>query len=115
MLRGFGARDHEATVLETERLAPHFVRIRNGVPNTVRGRGGRTDVVVAVLVPRPRRHRRGTLALMAGLHEPVRGRVLFDGVDLATLDPAARRAAVSVVFQHPYLFEGSPRRQRARW
>jgi len=43
------------------------------------------------------------------LHEPVRGRVLFDGVDLATLDPAARRAAVSVVFQHPYLFDGSLR------
>jgi ATP-binding cassette subfamily B protein IrtA len=28
MLRGFGARDHMATVLETVRIAPHFVRIR---------------------------------------------------------------------------------------
>jgi ATP-binding cassette subfamily B protein IrtA len=28
MLRGFGARDHEATVVETERLAPHFLRVR---------------------------------------------------------------------------------------
>lgn len=28
ILRGFGARDHVATVLETERVAPHFVRIR---------------------------------------------------------------------------------------
>lgn len=28
ILRGFGARDHVATVLETERIAPHFVRIR---------------------------------------------------------------------------------------
>lgn len=28
MLRGFGARDHEATVRETEQLAPHFLRIR---------------------------------------------------------------------------------------
>jgi ATP-binding cassette, subfamily B, bacterial IrtA/YbtP len=28
MLRGFGARDHSATVLETIRIAPHFVRIR---------------------------------------------------------------------------------------
>lgn len=28
MLRGFGARDHEATVRETEQLAPHLVRIR---------------------------------------------------------------------------------------
>jgi len=49
------------------------------------------------------------LALIAGLHEPSTGRVRFDGVDLATLDPAARRAAVSVVFQHPYLFDGSLR------
>ncbi|MEZ0341828.1 ABC transporter ATP-binding protein/permease [Mycobacterium sp. pV006] len=28
MLRGFGARDHEATVLEKHYLAPHFVRVR---------------------------------------------------------------------------------------
>lgn len=49
------------------------------------------------------------LALIAGLHEPTSGRVLFDGVDIATLDPVARRAATSVVFQHPYLFDGSLR------
>lgn len=49
------------------------------------------------------------LALIAGLHEPTSGRVLFDGVDIASLDPAARRAATSVVFQHPYLFDGSLR------
>ncbi|KBZ61474.1 ABC transporter ATP-binding protein/permease [Mycobacterium colombiense] len=28
MLRSFGARDHTATVLETVRIAPHFVRVR---------------------------------------------------------------------------------------
>lgn len=49
------------------------------------------------------------LGLIAGLHEPDRGRVLFGDVDLATLEPEARRAAVSVVFQHPYLFDGSLR------
>lgn len=49
------------------------------------------------------------LALIAGLHEPTRGRVLIDGVDAATLDAVARRAASSVVFQHPYLFHGSIR------
>lgn len=49
------------------------------------------------------------LALIAGLHQPVSGRVMLDGVDLAALDPDARRAAVSVVFQHPYLFDGSLR------
>ena len=49
------------------------------------------------------------LALIAGLHEPTRGRVLIDGVDAANLDADARRAVSSVVFQHPYLFHGSIR------
>lgn len=49
------------------------------------------------------------LALIAGLHEPTRGRVLIDGVDATMLDAEARRAASSVVFQHPYLFHGSIR------
>ncbi|UXA16799.1 ABC transporter ATP-binding protein [Mycobacterium sp. SMC-4] len=49
------------------------------------------------------------LALIAGLHEPQAGRVLIDGVDLAALEPDARRGAVSVVFQHPYLFDGALR------
>ncbi|MGE2836329.1 ABC transporter ATP-binding protein [Mycobacterium sp. SMC-4] len=49
------------------------------------------------------------LALIAGLHQPDSGRVLIDGVDLASLDPEARRAVLSVVFQHPYLFDGALR------
>jgi ATP-binding cassette subfamily B protein IrtA len=32
MMKGFGARDHTATVIETERIAPHFVRIRMQSP-----------------------------------------------------------------------------------
>lgn len=32
MLRSFGARDHAATVLETVRIAPHFVRVRMTSP-----------------------------------------------------------------------------------
>ncbi len=32
MLRGFGARDHTATVVETVRIAPHFVRVRMESP-----------------------------------------------------------------------------------
>ena len=32
MLRGFGARDHTATVIETVQIAPHFVRIRMESP-----------------------------------------------------------------------------------
>jgi ATP-binding cassette subfamily B protein IrtB len=49
------------------------------------------------------------LALIAGLYQPTRGRVLVDGVDVATLGAEARRAASSVVFQHPYLFHGTIR------
>jgi ATP-binding cassette subfamily B protein IrtB len=49
------------------------------------------------------------LALIAGLYQPTRGRVLVDGVDVATLDAEGRRAASSVVFQHPYLFHGTIR------
>lgn len=49
------------------------------------------------------------LALIAGLHEPTGGRVLLDGVDAAGLDPSSRRAASSVVFQHPYLLDGTIR------
>ncbi len=49
------------------------------------------------------------LALIAGLHQPTRGRVVIDGADAATLSGEARRAVSSVVFQHPYLFHGTIR------
>lgn len=49
------------------------------------------------------------LSLIAGLHQPTEGRVLIDGVDAASLDDESRRAATSVVFQQPYLFDGSIR------
>jgi ATP-binding cassette subfamily B protein IrtB len=49
------------------------------------------------------------LALIAGLQEPTAGRVLIDGVDMAALDAETRRAASSVVFQHPCLFDGTIR------
>lgn len=47
------------------------------------------------------------LALIAGLHQPTGGRILIDGVDAASLERETRRAATSVVFQHPYLFDGT--------
>lgn len=49
------------------------------------------------------------LSLIAGLLQPTRGRVLLDGRDVAGLTAEAHRDAVSVVFQHPYLFEGTLR------
>ena len=47
------------------------------------------------------------LALIAGLHRPDRGQILVDGTDAADLDPEVRRRLVSVVFQHPYLFDAT--------
>ncbi|CAJ1496224.1 ABC transporter ATP-binding protein [[Mycobacterium] kokjensenii] len=47
------------------------------------------------------------LALIAGLHEPTGGRVMLDGADAAELDAPSRRAVCSVVFQHPYLLDGT--------
>ncbi len=49
------------------------------------------------------------LSLIAGLHEPTAGRVLLDGTDAAGLDASSRRAVSSVVFQHPYLLDGTIR------
>ncbi|AUI64481.1 ABC transporter ATP-binding protein [Amycolatopsis sp. BJA-103] len=49
------------------------------------------------------------LALLAGLHQPTGGRVLVGGTDLAELSAADRRELVTVVFQQPYLFDGSVR------
>ncbi|WP_396929709.1 ABC transporter ATP-binding protein [Mycolicibacterium sp.] len=47
------------------------------------------------------------LSLIAGLHTPERGQIIIDGIAAADIDPDARRALVSVVFQHPYLFDGT--------
>ncbi|MGO4447066.1 ABC transporter ATP-binding protein [Mycobacterium sp. 2YAF39] len=47
------------------------------------------------------------LSLIAGLHTTDRGHILVDGTDIGDLDAAARRALVSMVFQHPYLFDGA--------
>jgi ATP-binding cassette subfamily B protein IrtB len=47
------------------------------------------------------------LGLAAGLNQPTTGRILVDGHDLWSCDGATRRELVSVVFQNPYLFEGT--------
>ncbi len=48
---------------------------------------------------------KSTLAnLLLGLFQPSSGRILYDGVDLATLEAHSVRAQLGVVTQHPYLF-----------
>ncbi len=46
------------------------------------------------------------LSLIAGLHTPDRGQILVDGTDIGVLDARMRQQLVSMVFQHPYLFDG---------
>lgn len=49
------------------------------------------------------------LTLLAGLHNPSAGSILLDGKNVSQFDTASRRDAVSVVFQEPYLFDGTVR------
>ncbi|MCC8234838.1 thiol reductant ABC exporter subunit CydD [Pinisolibacter aquiterrae] len=46
-------------------------------------------------------------ALLLGLVEPSRGRVLIDGVDLAAIDPAQWRRAIAHIPQRPHLFDAT--------
>jgi len=51
--------------------------------------------------------------LMAGLYHPTAGRLLYDGVDLASLDRASVRSQLGIVTQETQLFSGSIRRNIA--
>jgi ATP-binding cassette subfamily B protein len=42
--------------------------------------------------------------LLLGLYSPTAGRVLLDGIDLATLHPRSVRSQIGVVTQNPYIF-----------
>jgi len=50
-----------------------------------------------------------TAALMARLYDPTRGRVLLDGRDIRTFDPAERAARIGFILQEPFLFTGTIR------
>ena len=83
------------------RYAPEGPPVLDGL-NLVLEPGTTTDVVG------PSGSGKSTvLALLAGLHSPTSGSILVDGMDAAALDAASRRNLVSMVFQHPYLFDGS--------
>lgn len=46
------------------------------------------------------------LSLLLGFHRPTKGRILVDGVDLATLDPRSVRRRIGTVAQDVFLFSG---------
>ena len=47
--------------------------------------------------------------LLVGLEDPEAGRVLLGGLELDGIDPAARRQAISIVFQESFLFASTVR------
>lgn len=52
--------------------------------------------------------------LLLRFHDPEAGRVLVDGIDLTTLDPAALREAIALVPQDPVIF-GTTARENLRY
>ena len=53
--------------------------------------------------------------LLLGLYSPSAGRVLLDGIDLATLHPRSVRSQIGVVTQNPYIFGAvHPRQPHSR-
>lgn len=85
VLRGFGARDHQATVLETVKLAPHFVRIRMVSPTLFE------DVVAEP-----------TAWLRFWFPDPDGGSTQFQrAYTLTEADPESGRFAVDVVLHEP--------------
>jgi ATP-binding cassette subfamily B protein len=50
-----------------------------------------------------------TAALMARLYDPTRGRVLLDGRDIRSFEPAERAKKIGFILQEPFLFTGTIR------
>ena len=48
-------------------------------------------------------------AMLLRFHDPQSGRILVDGIDIATLDPAALRGEIALVPQQPSIFAASAR------
>ena len=85
----------------TIKYAPHLdpalsdvsFRIKGGSNNAIVGRTGSGKSTLAV-------------ALLATVL-PINGRILIDGIDLATIDPDVLRKRVTFLAQDPLLFEGT--------
>jgi ATP-binding cassette subfamily B protein IrtB len=94
-LRGVGFRYGAGAPDETAVLAGLDLVLEPGTTTAIVGPSGSGKSTV--------------LALIAGLHQPTTGSILVDGVDMAAMNADSRRELVSVVFQHPYLFDGGIR------
>ena len=46
---------------------------------------------------------------MARLYDPTEGQVLFDGVDIRSMEPNERTASIGFILQEPFLFSGTIR------
>ncbi|MDB5254757.1 MAG: Xenobiotic-transporting ATPase, partial [Candidatus Nomurabacteria bacterium] len=48
-----------------------------------------------------------TASLMARLYDPTKGTILFEGVDIRTMDTATRAQKIGFILQEPFLFTGT--------
>lgn len=107
---GSGARRHDVSAAPSIELRDVGFRYGDAQPSVLHGfdlvlEPGTTTAIVG-----PSGSGKSTvLSLIAGLQLPTSGRLLIDGVDAAELDEQSRRGLVSVIFQHPFLFDGSIR------
>lgn len=85
MLRGFGARDHTATVLETVHIAPHFIRIRMESPTVFQDADAEPAAWLRFWFPDPD----GSTTEFQRAYT------------ISEADPAAGRFAVDVVLHEP--------------
>ena len=50
-----------------------------------------------------------TASLMARLYDPTSGKILFDGLDIRSMQPDQRTASIGFILQEPFLFSGTIR------
>ncbi len=50
-----------------------------------------------------------TASLMARLYDPTSGKILFDGLDIRSMQPDERTASIGFILQEPFLFSGTIR------
>ncbi len=50
-----------------------------------------------------------TASLMARLYDPTSGKILFDGLDIRSMEPDQRTASIGFILQEPFLFSGTIR------
>ena len=86
------------------------LRLRGGAKPVLQGVSFRAEPGTVTALVGPSGSGKSTIiGLIAAFHVPIRGRVLVDGVDLATVRLDSYRTQLGVVLQETFLFDGTIR------